>query len=82
MSWTDHRIVAFDTETTGLNPFDGDRVMEFGAVELTVDADYRVTAVATQMAAATWVAMLRSFTAVMRLRSNAGEVAARWRALA
>ena len=47
MSWTDHRIVAFDTETTGLNPFDGDRVMEFGAVELTVDADYRVTAVTT-----------------------------------
>ncbi len=47
MSWIDQRIVAFDTETTGLNPFDGDRVMEFGAVELTVDADYRVTAVST-----------------------------------
>lgn len=46
MSWTDQRIIAFDTETTGLNPFDGDRVIEFGAVELTVDAEYRVTAVA------------------------------------
>jgi DNA polymerase-3 subunit epsilon len=47
MSWTDHRIVAFDTETTGLNPFDGDRVIEFGAVELTIDDDYRVTGVKT-----------------------------------
>ena len=45
MSWTEHRIIAFDTETTGLNPFDGDRVIEFGAVELTVDAEYRVTGV-------------------------------------
>lgn len=36
MNWTDCRIVAFDTETTGLNPFDGDRVVEFGAVALTV----------------------------------------------
>ena len=45
MSWTEHRIVAFDTETTGLNPFDGDRVMEFGAVELTVDSEYRVSSV-------------------------------------
>ena len=45
MSWTDQRIVAFDTETTGLNPFDGDRVMEFGAVEITVDSEYRITGV-------------------------------------
>lgn len=45
MGWTDHRIVAFDTETTGLNPFDGDRVIEFGAVELTVDSEYRVSSV-------------------------------------
>ena len=45
MSWTTQRIIAFDTETTGLNPFDGDRVIEFGAVELTVDSDYRVTSV-------------------------------------
>ena len=45
MAWTEQRIIAFDTETTGLNPFDGDRVIEFGAVELTVDAEYRVTGV-------------------------------------
>ena len=37
MRWTDCRIVAFDTETTGLNPFDGDRVIEFGAVEFRMD---------------------------------------------
>lgn len=42
MDWTDCRIVAFDTETTGLNPFDGDRVIEFGAVELTVSRDGQV----------------------------------------
>ena len=45
MARTEQRIIAFDTETTGLNPFDGDRVIEFGAVELTVDAEYRVTGV-------------------------------------
>lgn len=45
MNWTQHRIIAFDTETTGLNPFDGDRVIEFGAVELTVDQDFRLTGV-------------------------------------
>ncbi|MBA4339066.1 MAG: DNA polymerase III subunit epsilon [Hyphomonas sp.] len=28
------REIAFDTETTGLNPADGDRVIEIGAVEL------------------------------------------------
>jgi DNA polymerase-3 subunit epsilon len=38
MLWTDCRIVAFDTETTGLNPFDGDRVIEFGAVEIRLDS--------------------------------------------
>lgn len=42
MRWTDCRIVAFDTETTGLRPFDGDRVIEFGAVELQVGQDLRV----------------------------------------
>jgi DNA polymerase III epsilon subunit len=36
--WTRQRLVAFDTETTGLNVFDGDRVIEFGAVELVVGA--------------------------------------------
>ena len=39
MRWTDCRIVAFDTETTGLSPFDGDRVIEFGAVEIRVDEE-------------------------------------------
>jgi len=43
MRWTDCRVVAFDTETTGLRPFDGDRIIEFGAVELQVDTDLRVT---------------------------------------
>ncbi|NOY24328.1 MAG: 3'-5' exonuclease [Oligoflexia bacterium] len=42
MRWTDCRIVAFDTETTGLWPFDGDRIIEFGAVELQVGPDLRV----------------------------------------
>jgi DNA polymerase III epsilon subunit len=42
MRWTDCRVVAFDTETTGLNPFDGDRIIEFGAVELTIGPDGRV----------------------------------------
>ena len=42
MNWTDCRVVAFDTETTGLNPFDGDRVIEFGAVTLDVGPDGRV----------------------------------------
>jgi len=36
--WTRHRLVAFDTETTGLNVFEGDRVIEFGAVELVIGA--------------------------------------------
>lgn len=45
MRWTDCRVVAFDTETTGLNPFDGDRLIEFGAVEIRVSADLRVTGV-------------------------------------
>ena len=43
MRWTAHRLVAFDTETTGLNPFDGDRVIEFAAVELSVGPDGRVS---------------------------------------
>lgn len=43
MSWIEQRIVAFDTETTGLTPFDGDRVVEFAAVELTVDEAFQVT---------------------------------------
>ena len=33
ISWTDCRVIAFDTETTGLAFYDGDRIIEFGAVE-------------------------------------------------
>jgi len=43
MSWTDCRIIAFDTETTGLNPFDGDKVIEFAGVELKVNSEFEVT---------------------------------------
>jgi DNA polymerase III epsilon subunit family exonuclease len=42
MRWKHLPIVAFDTETTGLQPFDGDRIIEFGAVELTIGEDGRV----------------------------------------
>jgi DNA polymerase III epsilon subunit family exonuclease len=42
MKWKTLRVVAFDTETTGLSPFDGDRIIEFGAVVLTVGADGKV----------------------------------------
>lgn len=34
MKWKHLPIVAFDTETTGLHPFGGDRVIEFAAVKL------------------------------------------------
>jgi len=43
MRWSECRVVAFDTETTGLNAFAGDRVIEFGAVEIELDADGRVS---------------------------------------
>ena len=43
MRWTECRVVAFDTETTGLRPFDGDRIIEFGAVELHISSDLQVT---------------------------------------
>lgn len=34
--WKTRRIVAFDTETTGLDAFGGDRVIEFAAVEFDI----------------------------------------------
>ncbi|TVQ91419.1 MAG: 3'-5' exonuclease [Deltaproteobacteria bacterium] len=37
MRWKHLPIVAFDTETTGLRPFLGDRVIEFGAIVFTLD---------------------------------------------
>jgi|GEM_PF-680980 len=40
--WTECRIVAFDTETTGFYAHLTDRVIEFGAVELVMNADYTV----------------------------------------
>jgi DNA polymerase-3 subunit epsilon len=42
MKWKSLPIVAFDTETTGLEPFGGDRVMEFAAVVLRLGPDGRV----------------------------------------
>jgi DNA polymerase III epsilon subunit family exonuclease len=42
MRWREARLVAFDTETTGLDPYAGARVVEFAAVELIVDGTGRV----------------------------------------
>ncbi|HMV69752.1 MAG TPA: 3'-5' exonuclease, partial [Myxococcota bacterium] len=42
MRWTDLPIIAFDTETTGLDPFSGDRIIEVALVELRVGPDRRV----------------------------------------
>ncbi|MBM76347.1 MAG: hypothetical protein CMK59_13160 [Proteobacteria bacterium] len=45
MQWQDIRIVAFDTETTGLYAFSGDRIIEFGAVEIFLAPDLSVKSV-------------------------------------
>lgn len=48
MRWIDCRLLAFDTETTGLDPYNNvepDRVMEMAAVEITVSPDNQVLAV-------------------------------------
>jgi DNA polymerase III epsilon subunit-like protein len=39
MKWKHLPIVAFDTETTGLDPFAGDRIIEVGLVILQLDSD-------------------------------------------
>ncbi|MFT4624292.1 MAG: DNA polymerase III epsilon subunit family exonuclease [Myxococcota bacterium] len=42
MRWKHLPIIAFDTETTGLEPFAGDRIIEFAAVVLRLGEDGRV----------------------------------------
>lgn len=42
MRWKHLPIVAFDTETTGLRPFAGDRIIEFAAVVIHPDGEGRV----------------------------------------
>ncbi len=42
MRWTDLTLLAFDTETTGLTPENGDRVIEFAAVEMQLSPELAV----------------------------------------
>jgi DNA polymerase III subunit epsilon len=45
MNWNECRIVAFDTETTGLEVFSGDRIIEFGCVEIQIKEDGTVASI-------------------------------------
>lgn len=45
MRWREQSIVAFDTETTGLFPENGDRVLEFAGIELRLAPDGSVAKV-------------------------------------
>ena len=45
MRWKHLPIVAFDTETTGLQPFAGDRIIEFAAVAIDIDPNGNVAGV-------------------------------------
>lgn len=45
MSWRARSIIAFDTETTGLFPENGDRVIEFAGIELNLDGAGNITRV-------------------------------------
>lgn len=47
MDWMSVPIVAFDTETTGLQPFAGDRVIEFAAVVLHLDSTGQIRDIET-----------------------------------
>ena len=43
MRWREYSIIAFDTETTGLHPEEGHRVIEFAGIEFRLAPDGSVT---------------------------------------